>query len=105
MLQMQKNHFYLDTKNRLVQVISDKVAPFDLFLALAEPKDPRSNNLYFVRSDGVTDGCEDLDLMQDVTCLRCRGRGNFLTMTGPDEAVRHVCYDCGTNGHMKLDKS
>lgn len=104
MLQLKKYHFYLDRAGRLVQIITDKIKPFDLYIALADPRDPRSGNLYYVRSDGVTEDMSDdsLDLDADVTCSRCGGRGKFLTRTGPDEACIQACFDCGAKGHRKL---
>jgi hypothetical protein len=104
MIELTKGHFYKDRNNRLALVVSDKIIPLDVFAVLYVPSQPNFHNLFFVKRDGTIDELDPdpMDLIKDVTCQNCKGRGHFLAWVGPDEAAKKPCDKCGSKGYKLL---
>lgn len=101
MIELKKGHYYKDRNNRLALVVSDLLIPLNMFAVLYAPSQPVVSNLFFVRKDGSIDELDEepMDLVKEVTCTNCDGRGQFLARVGPDEAQRRACSQCGSKGY------
>lgn len=104
MIELKKGHYYKDRNNRLALVVSDQLVPLNTFAVLYAPSQPVVSNLFFVKKDGSIDELDEdpMDLVKEVTCTNCDGRGQFLVRVGPgsaDEAQRRACSQCGSKGY------
>ena len=113
---MKKCRYFINRSGKLVKLISDVLLPFELYIALVEPEKPNIGNLYYVKSNG---NCQyvpinvtklgpcrqtDFDLVEDITCCRCDGRGVASTWLGIDHYERRNCYDCKGSGYKLAKK-
>lgn len=98
-MQIKKNYFYLDRNRNLVRIVSDKLSPLELFVALRYPETPNSKYLFFIRADGKPLKEENGELILNVTCPLCNGRGQFLHKVDVDTAERRVCHVCTGTGY------
>jgi hypothetical protein len=103
-MKISLGRYYLNRKEEIVKVISPQLKPFEMYVALADPENPRSKNLYYVNSDGQVyvdylDEQDDNDFEQDITCKQCQGRGIFAVVVGPDEVEKSSCSECNGLGY------
>lgn len=105
MIDIKKGRYYKDRHNRLAHVVSEKIIPLDVYAVLYSPAEPNFHNLFFVKKDGSIDelDTDPMDLVIDVTCPHCDGRGHYITRIGPDDYRRRSCEKCGSKGY-KLSK-
>lgn len=100
MLVVGKYRYYRDRSGRLARIISDRLVDTDLFVAVVNPNVPEYSNLVFVNMYGMAErGNDQYDLISDVTCGLCNGKGTFLSYGGPDTAILRPCHVCSTKGH------
>ena len=119
-VELRRGRFYLDGKKLLVRVVSGEMKPLPVFAALIyHPERPgdtsyanldmnsldslNPDNICFVRKRGKDEKDTMFtrrwtDLVEDVTCGLCDGRGEYPRKMDADEYRRVPCYMCCSRG-------
>ena len=96
-MDISKHRYFISRTGLIVKIISERLDPFDLYVAYTIPKD-----IYFVNgTDGRSKERTSDDLIKDITCPQCNGKGVFISIVEKDMACKRDCVRCQKKGYIK----
>ena len=101
-MDISRYRFFFSRGCNLIRIISDRLEPFDLYVAMECPK---NTNIYFVDSTGhairhTNDDFMD-DLIRDITCPQCNGKGTYIRILERDTVKKETCHRCQALGYIR----
>jgi predicted methyltransferase len=97
-MEIAKGRYYIDINGQIVKIISNKLEPLNVWVALIDPITPDIINLIYIDDNGEEIPHGDTHLDKDITCSRCNGRCMVFVWNGPDDWVSYPCNTCNGIG-------